>query len=122
MKKDILSLNLEELTNEMILLGQPKFRAKQIYRWLHKSFVTDFSQMSDISLDLRNVLNDNFVIFGCSIEKKLISEYDSTIKYLFRLNDGEYVESVLQAPGNEPFDEISQSIQQVLTQCATGYR
>ena len=95
MKKDILSLNLEELTNEMILLGQPKFRAKQIYRWLHKSFVTDFSQMSDISLDLRNVLNDNFVIFGCSIEKKLISEYDSTIKYLFRLNDGEYVESVL---------------------------
>ena len=95
MKKDILSLNLEELTNEIISLGQPKFRAKQIYRWLHKSFVSDFSQMSDISIGLRQILNDNFVIFGCSIEKKLISEYDSTVKYLFRLHDGEFVESVL---------------------------
>ncbi len=95
MKKDILSFNLHELTNEIAALGQPKFRAKQIYRWLHKSFVTDFSQMSDISLEFRSVLNDNFVIFGCSIEKKLVSEYDSTVKYLFRLHDGEFVESVL---------------------------
>ena len=68
MKKDILSLNLQELTNEIIALGQPKFRAKQIYRWLHKSFVTEFSQMSDLSLGLRELLNDNFVIFGCAIE------------------------------------------------------
>ena len=95
MKKDILSLNLSELTEEIAALGQPKFRAKQIYRWLHKAFVTDFSQMSDLSLELRSVLNDNFVIFGCSIEKKLVSEYDSTMKYLFRLHDGEFVESVL---------------------------
>lgn len=95
MKKDILSLNLQELTNEIIALGQPKFRAKQIYRWLHKSFVTDFSQMSDLSLGLRELLNDNFVIFGCAIEKKLISEYDSTVKYLFKLHDGEFIESVL---------------------------
>ena len=95
MKKDILSLNLQELTEEIIALGQPKFKAKQIYRWLHKAFVSDFSQMTDISVELRNILNDNFVIFGCAIEKKLVSEYDSTMKYLFRLNDGEYVESVL---------------------------
>lgn len=95
MKKDILSLNLEELTAEILALGQPKFRAKQIYRWLHKVFVTDFSQMSDLSLELRRILDDNFVIFQCSIEKKLISEYDGTIKYLFRLYDGEYIESVL---------------------------
>lgn len=95
MKKDILSLNLEELTAEIFALGQPKFRAKQIYRWLHKVFVTDFSQMSDLSLELRRILDDNFVIFQCSIEKKLISEYDGTIKYLFRLYDGEYIESVL---------------------------
>ena len=95
MKKDILSLNLDELINEIVALGQPKFRAKQIYRWLHKTFVTDFSEMTDISLGLRNILNDNFVIFGCAIEKKLVSEYDSTMKYLFRLHDGEFVESVL---------------------------
>lgn len=95
MKKDILSLNLQELTNEIIALGLPKFRAKQIYRWLHKSFVTEFSQMSDLSLGLRELLNDNFVIFGCAIEKKLVSEYDSTVKYLFKLHDGEFIESVL---------------------------
>ncbi len=95
MKKDILSMNLDELTSEIVALGQPKFKAKQIYRWLHKAFVTDFSQMSDISLDLRRILDDNFVIFRCTIEKKLISEYDGTIKYLFRLWDGEFIESVL---------------------------
>ena len=95
MKKDILSLNLQELTNEITALGQPKFRAKQIYRWLHKAFVTEFSQMSDLSLSLRELLNDNFVIFGCAIEKKLVSEYDSTVKYLFKLYDGEFIESVL---------------------------
>lgn len=95
MKKDILSLNLQELTNEITALGQPKFRAKQIYRWLHKSFVTEFSQMSDLSLSLRELLNDNFVIFDCTIEKKLISEYDGTVKYLFKLHDGEFIESVL---------------------------
>lgn len=95
MKTDILSLNLAELTEKIVQLGQPKFRAKQIYRWLHKSFVTDFSQMSDISLDLRQILDDNFVIFDCTIEKKLVSEYDDTKKYLFRLHDGEYIETVL---------------------------
>lgn len=95
MKKDILSLNLDELTAEITALGQPKFRAKQIYRWLHKVMVTDFNSMSDISLELRRILDDNFVIFGCSIEKKLVSEYDDTIKYLFRLHDGEFIESVL---------------------------
>ncbi len=95
MKKDILSMNLQELTEEIVALGQPKFKASQIYRWLHKAFVTDFSQMSDISLDLRRILDDNFVIFKCTIEKKLVSEYDGTIKYLFRLDDGEYIETVL---------------------------
>ncbi len=95
MKKDIMSMNLAELTEEILVLGQPKFRAKQIYRWLHKAFVTDFSQMSDLSLELRCILDDNFVIFHCTIEKKLVSEYDGTIKYLFKLNDGELIESVL---------------------------
>ncbi len=95
MKKDILSLDLNQLTNEIVAFGQPKFKAKQIYRWLHKNFVSDFSQMTDISLELRRILDDNFVIFNCAIEKKLVSEYDDTIKYLFRLHDGEFIESVL---------------------------
>lgn len=95
MKKDIMSLNLQELTDEIVNAGQPKFRAKQIYQWLHKKFATNFDEMSDLSKELRQYLNDNFVIFHCTIEKKLISMYDNTIKYLFKLNDGEYIESVL---------------------------
>ncbi len=95
MKKDILSLDLTELTNEITALGLPKFRATQIYRWLHKVGVTSFSEMTDLSLALREKLDDSFVIFSCYIEKKLVSEYDSTMKYLFKLHDGEFVESVL---------------------------
>jgi len=95
MKKDVLSMTLSELTDEIISLGQPKFRAGQIYRWLHKTGVKSFDEMTDVSLSLRQTLNDNFVIFSCDIEKKLVSEYDSTVKYLFRLYDGEFIESVV---------------------------
>ena len=95
MKKDILSMTLTELTGEIERLDLPKYRAAQIYRWLHKAGVSDFSQMTDLSLDLRSRLNDNFVIFTCNIEKKLISEYDGTVKYLFSLHDGELIESVV---------------------------
>lgn len=94
-KIDILSLNLEELTEAIVDLGLPKFRAGQIYKWLHVNYVTTFNEMTNISLQLRNKLNDSFVIFSCSIEKKQISEYDDTMKYLFRLHDGEYVETVV---------------------------
>ena len=95
MKQDILSMTLPELTQAVEQLEQPKYRAGQIFRWLHKAGVPDFSQMTDLSLSLRQLLNDNFVIFSCDIEKKLISEYDNTVKYLFALSDGEMIESVV---------------------------
>ena len=94
-KIDILSLNFDELTDAIVTLGEPKFRAKQIYSWLHSSLAESFDEMTNISKDLRRKLNDNFVIFSTAIEKKLISEYDDTIKYLYRLHDGEFIESVL---------------------------
>lgn len=95
MKKDIRSLTYGELENEIKALGLPRFRAGQIYRWLHVSFVESFDEMTDLPKSLRQSLNDNFVIFGCTIEMKLVSEYDNTIKYLFALNDGEVIETVL---------------------------
>ena len=88
-------MTLPELTQAVEQLEQPKYRAGQIFRWLHKAGVPDFSQMTDLSLSLRQLLNDNFVIFSCDIEKKLISEYDSTVKYLFSLFDGERIETVV---------------------------
>ena len=94
-KRDILSMSLQELTEAMAELNQPKFRAKQIFSWLHKFCAVSFDEMTNISKDLREKLDDNFVIFTAAIEKKLISEYDNTQKYLFSLHDGECVESVL---------------------------
>ena len=76
-------------------LGQPAFRAGQVFRWLHKECVQSFEEMTNLPLNLRQQLNDNFVIIGAAIEKKLISEYDYTVKYLFRLFDGQCIESVL---------------------------
>ena len=94
-KRDILSMSFEELSAAVKELGEPAFRAKQIYSWLHVSCVTSFDDMTNISTALRQKLNDNFVIFTVSIEKKLISEYDYTQKYLYKLHDGEFIESVL---------------------------
>ena len=94
-KKDIASLNLAELEFELKNMGLPKFRAKQIYDWIHKKGVTEFAQMTNISKDLICKLNDNFVIFSCTIEKKLVSRYDNTVKYLYCLPDGEYLECVV---------------------------
>ena len=94
-KKDIASLNYDELLVELTLLGLPKFRATQIYDWLHKKCVTSFGEMTNISKDLIGKLNDNFTILSCSIEKKLVSRYDNTVKYLYSLPDGEYLECVV---------------------------
>lgn len=94
-KKDIVSMSFGELENELKEMGLPKFRAAQIYDWLHKKCVTSFDEMTNISKDLAKKLNDNFVIFTCAIEKKLVSRYDNTMKYLFSLPDGEYLECVV---------------------------
>ena len=94
-KIDIVSLNYEELLSELNKLGLPKFRTNQIYDWLHKKCVKSFGEMTNISKDLIAKLNDNFVILACTIEKKLISEYDNTVKYLYSLPDGEYLECVV---------------------------
>ncbi len=94
-KKDIVSLNFEELSEEFKFLGLPKFRATQVYDWLHKKCVSSFEEMTNISKDMIRLLSDNFVIFSCTIEKKLVSQYDNTVKYLFTLPDGEYLECVV---------------------------
>lgn len=92
--KDLKSMTLEEIKEELNEMGQPEYRAKQIYIWLHKG-VESFDEMSNISKDLREKLSLNYEIFSCTIEKRLVSVYDDTKKYLLRLNDGEYVEAVL---------------------------
>ncbi len=94
-RKDIVSMSFEELSLELKSMGLPSFRAKQIYDWLHKKCVSSFEEMTNISKELICKLNNNFVIFNCTIEKKLVSQYDNTVKYLFSLPDGEYLECVV---------------------------
>lgn len=93
--KDIKSFSLKELEEELSAkYSLPKFRARQVYKWLTLG-VSTFDEMTDISKELRNNLSKSYYISVAIIEKKLISVYDKTVKYLFRFNDGEFVESVV---------------------------
>lgn len=95
MKIDIKALTYEQLNNEIVALSLPKFRAKQIYKWLHEVGCTSFDEMTNLSNDLRRRLNEIFYISSCSVEDKYESKIDDTVKYLFKLCDGEYIESVV---------------------------
>ena len=94
-KTDIKSLTLEELSGQLKELGCPAFRGGQVYRWLHQRRASDFSQMSDLSLQLRSQLAERYYINVVQVEKKLVSAIDGTQKFLYRLMDGECVEGVL---------------------------
>ncbi len=98
-KTDISSLNLSELSEYLLKLSEEngvkieKFRAKQIYGWLNAG-VSSFDEMTNISKPIRELLDKNCYIALPQIENKLVSKIDGTVKYLFRLYDGECVESV----------------------------
>ncbi len=93
MKTDILSLTLDELEAEIVRLGYPKFRAKQIYEWMYKGF--DFHEMSNIPQKMRAQLAESTALNLPRIKRKLVSALDGTVKYLFELTDGNHIESVL---------------------------
>jgi len=93
-RKDIKSMTLPEIKQEFAADGHAAFRALQVYHWLHRG-VTSFDEMSDLSKAFRQQLAEKYTIANAVIEQKLESKLDDTIKYLFRLNDGEFVESVV---------------------------
>ncbi len=95
MLKDIRSLSYEELSNEILNLGLPKFRVNQIFAWIHEKCVNSFDEMTNISKDMRQKLSETFFFNNCSVNTKLVSKIDDTVKYLYTLSDGEYVESVV---------------------------
>lgn len=92
---DIKSLTFDELNSEITSIGLPKFRTGQIYSWLHEKGVDSFDEMTNLSKDLREKLKQNYFIPSVKIEDKYVSKIDSTVKYLFKLYDGEYVEAVI---------------------------
>ncbi len=92
---DIKSLTLSELSDALSQYNLPAYRVKQIYAWLHKEGVLDFEQMTNLPKTLRAALGEAFFIPQCEIEDKYVSQMDDTVKYLFRLYDGEYIEAVV---------------------------
>lgn len=94
-KKDIKSRNLEELTMEFVNLGLPKFRARQVYEWLHVKLAEDFEEMSNLPKELRRSLKEHYNLVTLKAAEVKISKIDETRKYLFRLEDGNVIESVL---------------------------
>ena len=94
MKKDLKSLTLEELQIEMVSIGEAKFRAKQIFRWLHVKYANSFDEMTDLSEALRENLRKNYEIGAVKQVKKLVSKIDNTTKYLFELENNYIIESV----------------------------
>lgn len=94
-KTDILSLSPEELEIAFSDMGEKKFRARQVFDWLHVKNVRSFEEMSNISKQLRTKLSENFCLKSLNIERKLESKTDNTVKYLYRLDDGNFIETVL---------------------------
>lgn len=94
-KVDIKSMNLEELTDFMAELGEKPFRAKQIYQWIHGKQIENWDEMTNISKALREKLDSAAYLTCLSKEEVQISKLDGTRKYLFALEDGNVIESVL---------------------------
>ena len=95
-KKDILSLTSKELEAIIVSeMSEKKFRAKQIFDWLHVKKVSDFSDMTNISADLCTKLDVYFCIICVHIVLKVVFSIDNTVKYLYGLDDGNIVEAVV---------------------------
>ena len=92
--KNIKDYDLEQLKQELTNIGEKPFRAEQIFKWLYVEKVHSFDEMTNLSLELREKLKQNYDMCNYSIVRKLESK-DGTKKYLFGLSDGNAIESVL---------------------------
>lgn len=92
---DIKSMTLSEIENVVSNMNAPKFRAKQIFDWLQVYGAMSYEEMTNIPKNMRAELSEKYPIRSCEIELKQVSKIDSTIKYLFKLTDGNFIESVL---------------------------
>ncbi|MCI8666796.1 MAG: 23S rRNA (adenine(2503)-C(2))-methyltransferase RlmN [Dorea sp.] len=94
-KKDICSFNYGELAEEMHAMGEKPFRSRQLYEWLHVKLADSFEEMTNLSKSLRGKLSQAYAIPRAEVVERQISKEDSTEKFLFGLEDGNMIESVL---------------------------
>ena len=91
---DIKSMNQAEMADYFRELGEPAFRAKQVFQWLHRGAVS-FDDMTNLSKSLREKLSGSCYITAPAVERKQVSAQDGTIKYLWKMRDGNCIETVL---------------------------
>ena len=94
-KKDIKDLSVPQIEEEFKALGLPAFRAKQVIQWIFQKGASDWSEMTNLSKELREVLRKNFYITNLEVLTKQVSKLDGTKKYLFELADGNAIETVV---------------------------
>ncbi len=93
---DIKSLTQQEIAQELVAMGESAFRGKQVFSWLHKG-ATSFDEMQNLSKALREKLKERFFITAPKVARKQCSALDGTIKYLWELDDGNCIETVLMS-------------------------
>ena len=93
---DLKSMTLEEITVALRVMGEPQFRGKQVFTWLHRG-ITDFDQMINIPKSLREKLRAEYTLTVPTVARKQESKLDGTIKYLWQLSDGNCIETVLMS-------------------------
>lgn len=95
MSKDIMSMTCGELAEVFSGKGLPGFRAKQVYQWLHCRLAASYYEMTDLPKALREQLAEEYPLNICTVAKKQVSAADGTVKFLYALHDGDYIESVV---------------------------
>ena len=94
-KINLLNLNQQELEEFVVSLGMKKFYGKQLFNWLHKKIVRDLNEVTNLSLKDRELLTEKAYIPFLNLLKHQISKIDKTEKFLFQLEDGNTIETVL---------------------------
>ncbi|SCG83508.1 ribosomal RNA large subunit methyltransferase N [Proteiniborus sp. DW1] len=94
-KTDLKSLEIEELEEIFLKLGEKKYRAAQAFKWMHQKMVSSIDDITELPQGLRDKLNSNYRVSNLKIAERLDSKQDDTIKYLFVLDDGNVIESVM---------------------------
>lgn len=94
--KNIKSMLPNEIEDDFAAMGLPKYRAKQVFKWLGRG-VGSFEEMSDLPKELRMRLSEEYSLYSPKVIKKQVSKLDGTIKYLWELNDGNAVETVVMS-------------------------
>jgi 23S rRNA (adenine2503-C2)-methyltransferase len=92
--KTIYDYTYEEMMERMLEEGWKKFRSQQLFQWLYRKRVNSFDEMSDLSVEMRDKLKNDYVIDPLTLVRRMVSK-DGTIKYLFKMQDGSLAETVL---------------------------